>query len=85
MKAAHHFEQAKNPTKSLKLYFKAGEDHIDAMIDLVGRNKQQETLQQTLLDYLLGEIDKPKDPIYLLKFYNKMGMRGTGGGGMTID
>lgn len=57
----------------MKLYFKAGDTHIDDMIELVSRNKQQETLQQTLLDYLLGEIDKPKDPIYLLKYYDKMG------------
>lgn len=43
------------------------------MIELVSRNKQLETLQQTLLDYLLGEIDKPKDPIYLLKYYDSIG------------
>lgn len=44
------------------------------MIELVSRNKQQETLQQTLLDYLLGEIDnKPKDPIHLLNYYDSIG------------
>ncbi|EAR82687.2 WD40 repeat protein (macronuclear) [Tetrahymena thermophila SB210] len=72
VKAAKHFEQAKNPTKSLKLYLKAGDQYIDDMIDLVCRNKQQESLQQTLLDYLL-EGEKPKDPIYLLKLYDKLG------------
>ncbi len=48
--------------------------HIDEMIELVSRNKSMETLNSTLLDYLLGEVDgQPKDPIYLLKYYNKIG------------
>ncbi|EGR31945.1 WD repeat protein [Ichthyophthirius multifiliis] len=74
LKAAQHYEQTKNPMKSLKLYFKAGDMHIDEMIELVYRNKSQETLNSTLLDYLLGEVDgQPKDPIYLLKYYDRIG------------
>lgn len=29
LKAAEHYEKANNPTKSLKLYFKAGDEYID--------------------------------------------------------
>jgi len=54
----------------LNLLIKAGEQYINEMIDLVTRNKQQESLTQSLLDYLMGEIDSsPKDLQYLKDFY----------------
>ena len=44
------------------------------MIDLVVRNKSNEALVQSLLDYLMGEVDNvPKDPKFLLKLYFEIG------------
>ena len=74
LKAAEHYEKSNNATKALKLFFKAGDQYIDQMIELVAKNQKQETLVQSLLDYLMGELDNvQKNPIYLLKFYFTIG------------
>jgi hypothetical protein len=50
------------------LYKQAGDEHIDTMIEMVGRAKK-DNLTNSLLDYLMGEDDygEPKDPIYTYK------------------
>lgn len=56
--------------KALKLYIKAGESHIESMLELIEKNSTQEHLIQEVLDYLMGESDgQPKDPIFTYKLY----------------
>lgn len=74
LKAAQNYERANNPTKSLKLFQKIGDEAIPQMIELIGKNKGQQSLIQNLIDYLYGEFgDGPKDPKWLLELYYSIG------------
>lgn len=58
-----------NFIKSLNLYKKAGEDYLDACVEMIGRAKN-DSLTLSLLAYIMGEDDGiPKDPHYAYKVY----------------
>jgi WD repeat-containing protein 19 len=73
-KAAEQHELVQDPIKAQKLYEKAGEGAIDRMIELVVKYRENNTLQQMVMDYIMGDVDgKPKDAMYAYRLYRQLG------------
>lgn len=73
-KAAEQYELVQDPVKAQKLYEKAGEGSIDSMIALVVGYRENQTLQQMVMDYIMGDTDgKPKDAMHAYRLYRKVG------------
>ena len=73
MQAGKYYSKCTQYHKALKIYLSEPDKCLDAAIDVVGV-AQSEMLTNTLIDFLIGEVDGiPKDPRYIFKLYLALG------------